>query len=65
MKSAAQDKIGISDLAKKLNAVNQGPLTMQTMIFEPAELLLHLSLGPCPASKQPLKEIQLRGLLGK
>ena len=29
IKSASQDKIGISDLAKKLDAVNQGPLTMQ------------------------------------
>lgn len=57
------EKIGVRDVAQKLDAVNQGRLTMQTMIFEPGPLLLHVSLGPPPASKQPLREISLAPLL--
>ena len=46
---------------KSSNAVNQGRLTMQTMIFEPGPLLLHVSCGPPPSSKQPLHDIPPRG----
>ena len=59
------DKIGVSDVAQKLDDVNQGTLTMQTMIFEPGPLLLHLSFGPVPSSRQPLKELSLKELFGK
>jgi len=45
-----------SDLAKKLDAVNLGPITMQTMIFEPADLLLHLSLGPARRRNDRLRK---------
>ncbi|HEV3260680.1 MAG TPA: C45 family peptidase, partial [Gemmataceae bacterium] len=38
-------RITLSDVAKKLDEVNQGPLTVQTMIFEPARRRLHLSIG--------------------
>jgi predicted choloylglycine hydrolase len=55
--------VSLSDVAKKLDAVNQGPLTVQTMVFEPATLTLHLSLGPRPASSHPLKAIELKPLL--
>jgi hypothetical protein len=58
-----QEKIGLADVAKKLDAVNQGRLTLQTMIFEPAALKLHLAIGKCPASKLPLKELELGPLL--
>jgi hypothetical protein len=33
------------------------------MVFEPATLSLHLSIGKVPASKGPLKTIDLRPLL--
>jgi hypothetical protein len=62
--AAAMKTIGIDDIARKLDAANQGPLTMQTMIFEPATLVLHLSLGPAPSSKQPLHELPLAPLFG-
>jgi hypothetical protein len=65
LRSAAMDKIGVSDVAQKLDDVNQGTLTMQTMIFEPGPLLLHLSFGPVPSSRQPLKELSLKELFGK
>ena len=61
----AMEKIGVGDVARGLDAVNQGRRTMQTMIFEPGPLLLHVSLGPPPATKQPLHEISLAALLGK
>ena len=52
------DKLGLDDLAHKLDQVNQGGLTIQTMIFEPQTLKLHLSLGK-HASSRPLKVLDL------
>ncbi len=53
------EKLGFAEVARKLDAVNQGELTLQTMIFEPQRLRMHLSLGPSPASSRPLKELDL------
>lgn len=63
--AAAQksDKLAVADIAKYLDAVNQGNNTIQTMIFEPATLRAHLSFGPLPSSSQPLKSIDLAPLL--
>ncbi len=58
-------KLGLADVAKKLDAVNQGAGTLQTMIFEPEPLKLHLAIGKCPTSALPLKEIDLAPLLKK
>jgi hypothetical protein len=58
-------KIGLAEVAKKLDAVNQGAGTLQTMVFEPAALKLHLAIGKCPSSALPLKEIDLAPLLKK
>jgi hypothetical protein len=58
-------KMGLAEVAKKLNAVNQGGATLQTMVFEPATLKLHLAIGKCPTSALPLKEIDLAPLLKK
>jgi hypothetical protein len=55
----------LSDIAEKMDAVSQGPLTIQTMVFEPASLRLHLAIGSCPSSKLPLKELELGPLFGK
>ena len=63
-RAATMEKIGLDDMARKLDAVNQGPMTMQTMIFEPVPLVLHLSLGPAPSSSQPLRELALKPLFG-
>jgi hypothetical protein len=57
------DKLGISDVAKLLNSANQQQFTIQTMVFEPASLLAHVSFGPAPSSAQPLKTIDLAALL--
>ena len=45
-----------------VDAANQGKFTLQTMIFEPAALKLHLAIGECPSSALPLKELDLKPL---
>ena len=56
------DKLDIADVAKKLDEVNMGGLTVQTMIFEPATLKLHLAIGSCPSSALPMKTLDLKPL---
>ena len=56
-------KVGLPDVAKLLDSANQGRFTMQTMIFEPATLAAHISLGPAPSSSRPLKTIDLGPLM--
>ena len=58
------EKLAVGDVARLLNAVNQGGNTIQTMIFEPASLRVRLSFGPLPSSSQQLKPIDLGSLLG-
>jgi hypothetical protein len=64
-KCKEMDKLGVTDVAKKLHEVNQGELTLQTMVFEPATLKLHLALGPTPTSALPMKTLELGPLLKK
>lgn len=59
------DHLDISDVAKKMHEVNMGRLTAHTMIFEPASLKLHLSMGNCPSSAHPLKVLDLGPLFGE
>jgi isopenicillin-N N-acyltransferase-like protein len=59
---ATKAKFKLADVAKSLHAVNQGDATLQTMIFEPAVLKLHLAIGKCPSSALPLKELDLAPL---
>jgi isopenicillin-N N-acyltransferase like protein len=56
-------KLDVSDVAKKLDEVSMAGLTVQTMIFEPATLKLHLAIGACPSSAQPMKDLDLKPLL--
>lgn len=60
-----QEQLDIEQLWKLLDGANQGELTFQTMIFEPATLRLHLAIGPCPTSKMEPKTIDLQPLLGR
>lgn len=41
----AGDKLGVDEVAKALDSVNQGPATIQCMVFEPTTRVLHLSYG--------------------
>jgi isopenicillin-N N-acyltransferase like protein len=60
-----QAKLGLNDLAKQMNSVSQGRLTIQTMIFEPSARALYLSLGPAPSSARRLKKLDLAALFGE
>jgi isopenicillin-N N-acyltransferase like protein len=64
IQSRKLDELGVADVAKKLNEVNMGRMTVQTMIFEPATLKLHLAIGSCPSSALPLKLLELKPLMG-
>jgi isopenicillin-N N-acyltransferase like protein len=56
-------KVTPDDLRQHLHTTNMGDLTLQTMVFEPATLKLHLSIGPRPATRGPLRTIDLAPLL--
>ena len=56
-------RIDLATVTKKLHAANQGDDTLQTMIFEPASLRLHLAIGKPPASARPLKTLECASLL--
>jgi hypothetical protein len=58
-KSQEISRLDLRDVAQKMDEVNEGPLTIQTMIFEPASLKVHLGIGSCPATKVPLKKLEL------
>jgi hypothetical protein len=61
-KSQSLKILGLEDVAKKLDEVNMGRLTVQTMIFEPKPLILHLAIGASPSSALPLKKLELQPL---
>ena len=39
-----------------------GRMTVQSMIFEPEPLILHLAMGSCPSSALPMKKLELQPL---
>jgi isopenicillin-N N-acyltransferase like protein len=55
----AERPLEVADVAKKMDEVGMGRLTVQTMIFEPAVLKLHLAIGSCPSSALPMKDLNL------
>lgn len=61
-KSRQMPKLGVADVQKQLHAVSMLNHTLQTMIFEPATLKLHLAIGACPSSGEPLKTLDLAPL---
>ena len=60
---AGTGKLTPEDVRKELDLVNLGRLTLQTMVFEPATLRLHLAVGERPASAGPLHTLDLKPLL--
>lgn len=54
--------IDVAAVQQRLDATNQGDLTLQTMVFEPRELVLHLAIGKPPVSDDPLVKIELAPL---
>lgn len=62
---AEEQKLGVAEVQRYLDTVNQGLETIQTMVFEPAALTVHLSFsdGKKPSSSLPLKRLDLAPLL--
>lgn len=56
------DRVSVKEVAESMKAVNQGNMTVHTMIFEPVALRLHLVMGPGPATDRPLTMINLADL---
>jgi len=60
-----EGRVTLGEVHRQLHAVNLGKLTLQTMIFEPATLKLHVAFGPGPSSDLPLRTLELAPLLKK
>lgn len=63
--TAARDKptLSVREIHAYLHQANQGEFTLQTMVFEPRELVLHLALGTPPSSGHVMHRLDLRKLL--
>jgi isopenicillin-N N-acyltransferase like protein len=57
--ASRQEKLGLDELQGCLDAASQGDHTMQTMVFEPAGLRLHLAVGTCPSSAGEFRLLEL------
>jgi predicted choloylglycine hydrolase len=57
-----KEKARPEDLRRQLDAVSTANQTLQTMIFEPETLRLHVGIGTCPSSRKPLKVLDLKPL---
>ena len=62
-KAKKEATLDVAAVHKHLHAANQGELTLQTMVFEPRELVLHLGIGKPPSSALPLRRVELREFL--
>lgn len=60
-----QPSLDVDAVHQHLVQVSQGELTLQTMIFLPRELVLHLAIGSAPSTELPLQRIELKKLLSK
>jgi predicted choloylglycine hydrolase len=58
------ERIGLAEMQQGLHATNQQTKTMQTKVFEPAALRLHLATGTCPSSAAPMKCLELAPCFG-
>jgi isopenicillin-N N-acyltransferase-like protein len=62
--AAGRGGFGFGDLTAALHAVHQGPLTVQTMVFEPAAGVMHVGFGLPPTTARPPVRIDLSPLWG-
>jgi isopenicillin-N N-acyltransferase-like protein len=57
---SADGKLGVAEIAKALDSVNQGPSTIQCMVFEPKDRIVHVSYGGGKsATEKPLTKVDL------
>lgn len=55
-------KVEVREIQLALDGANQGAMTLQTMIFEPRDLTLHLAIGKPPVSLNKMEKIALAPL---
>ncbi len=60
-----EGRLSVHDVTGIMHEVNQRDWTIQSMVFEPAALRLHLAFGKGPATAGPYKSLDLTRLLGK
>jgi isopenicillin-N N-acyltransferase like protein len=53
------DKLSVADVFDRLDAVHQGKMTMQAMVFEPAKRTVHLKIADGSESATKLKAVKL------
>jgi predicted choloylglycine hydrolase len=56
------ERLGVADVHAGLHAVHQHDHTLQTMVFEPETLRLHLAAEELPSSGGPLRTVELAPL---
>jgi hypothetical protein len=59
LKAAAVGAGGVEQVGQVLDGVNQGDLTIQTMVFDPSAVAVHVAFGPGPTTRRPLTRIDL------
>jgi isopenicillin-N N-acyltransferase like protein len=59
-KSRPIEKLTLDDVHRLMHAASAGDWTVQTMMFEPAKLRLHVAFGKGPTTALPLKTLDLR-----
>lgn len=57
-------RIDVPTIEKKLNEVNLGFLTIQSVVFEPEDHVIHLAIGFPPVTKRPYRRVELGTFLG-
>jgi isopenicillin-N N-acyltransferase like protein len=62
-KARQAERLDVATIAAKLHEVNLGPKTLQSMIFEPAKLTVHVSLRGNPATAVPPRRLELGPVL--
>lgn len=58
-KSREIKKLDLAEVARRMDSVSQDDWTQQTMIFEPQALRLHVAMGKGPATRLPLRALNL------
>ncbi|MBN1591541.1 MAG: hypothetical protein JW888_18650 [Pirellulales bacterium] len=53
-------RYSVDDVTGRMHAASMRRLTLQTMVFEPAALRLHLAFGNLPASAGPFHQLDLK-----
>jgi isopenicillin-N N-acyltransferase-like protein len=60
-----ENKVSPAQVMEYLDSVNLGDDTLQTMVFEPSTLRLHLAFQGTPSSKGPFHTLELESLFQK